>query len=273
MLPALLLNLLRYAQLSDVAALLKSCRHIYALRHDFIWHVAARHGVGLARLVTLPTARFPVPRGLPLAVVERCCAIAYRSRYARRLDALLADRRLGRMIAIGTCNYLPIGLAAATGLCGRVDDYLARGVSVDVNPGSTPLSLAVQDRHVACARHLLDRGADPRIPASNGYTPLHLACFSMDVDMVDAILSDGRADVNARAPRGHVPLHYVLFGAHADPQRWDGERAAVVVRMLLSDAAVAVNARDDEGRTPLLLATELKLCTAIIEALGAAGAT
>jgi ankyrin repeat protein len=80
-------------------------------------------------------------------------------------------------------------------------------VNAPAPDGFTPLGLACFFRHPEVVELLLDRGADPSIPAANPtkYSPLHSAIASNSFEIVDLLLSRG-ADTNARDASGTTPL-------------------------------------------------------------------
>lgn len=111
--------------------------------------------------------------------------------------------------------------------------------------GFTPLGLSAYFGHLDIVALLLDRGADPNIPAKNEYqvTPLHSACSIREYAISKLLIEHG-ADVNARQMRGVTALH---SAAHI------GDFA--IVELLLENGADA-NAKMDTGQTPLMMAKE-----------------
>ena len=84
-----------------------------------------------------------------------------------------------------------------------------------------------------------------------GWTPLHRAAYSGDVDAVKALLAAG-VDADARDENGMTPLHGAALEGHVD-----------VVKMLVA-AGADVGAMDKNGVTPVDLAENkeiLKLLT------------
>ncbi|KAL8387229.1 hypothetical protein RB595_010063 [Gaeumannomyces hyphopodioides] len=123
----------------------------------------------------------------------------------------------------------------------------------------TVLCAVVQDNNIDCARFWLDRGVDVNGSGVRGMTPLMEAAFvKADQDVFELLLERG-ADVNARAVDGRLvgndwnggdvsgynALHFALGVDYAlEP---------TCLKLLLS-AGVDVDARSDQGDTPLLVA-------------------
>jgi RNA polymerase sigma factor (sigma-70 family) len=139
--------------------------------------------------------------------------------------------------------------AAAIGDSARVADCL-RGepecLDSFSSEGFTPLGLAAHFGHLETTQLLLDRGADASIVSRNPLqlTPLHAALFGKRVETARLLIERG-SNVNigrggAGWPRaGWTALHYVA-----------GFGLIELIEILLAHEA-DLNARDEEGRTPL----------------------
>ncbi|MHC4200523.1 MAG: ankyrin repeat domain-containing protein [Planctomycetota bacterium] len=100
------------------------------------------------------------------------------------------------------------------------------GASVDpFSPDAMPPLVAAISRHndEDLMRFLIEKGADPNLPAFDGMTPLHLA---VDID-----------DETYRYPSPH-------------------DAKCVRLSKLLVEAGANINARADDGKTPLDIAAE-----------------
>lgn len=138
----------------------------------------------------------------------------------------------------------------------------------------TPLDFAFQSLEVETARVLLEAGGECR---NSEFTPFFQACFLGDVEEVRKLIAAG-ADVNKSIGRfsplvlaaylGHTDVcaELIKAGASLEKGNMKGEdrqlplHAAVVgkrpaVCKLLLDAGVPADARDDDGVTPLVLAS------------------
>lgn len=138
--------------------------------------------------------------------------------------------------------------ASAVGASDRLRELLAADPSranAVATDGFTPLGLAAFFGHPAAVRLLLDRGADPNLPAQNAtkVAPIHSAVAGGSAEIVGELLARG-ANVHARQEGGFTPLHSAA-----------GEGREEMVRLLLSHGADRT-ARDGAGRTPADLARE-----------------
>ena len=113
---------------------------------------------------------------------------------------------------------LTIFEASAAGELGRARQLVEEdGTAVNATSpdGFSPLGLAAFFKQRDLVRYLLSRGADPA-PASRqgGFTPLHSAVATdagaCDVAIVRMLLDAG-ADPNARSQSGGTPLHTAAF--------------------------------------------------------------
>uniref|UniRef100_A0ABD2XIR9 Uncharacterized protein n=1 Tax=Trichogramma kaykai TaxID=54128 RepID=A0ABD2XIR9_9HYME len=152
--------------------------------------------------------------------------------------------------------------------------------------GEAPLHLAVFEGHREMAELLLRYGADPNWPCIDESTPLHLICREQDVkwarmlfkicrergtpveinaqdclkftplrvalnwekrDLVELLLQQG-ADPNLRDEEKQTPLHYIC-------RKRDLEWATWFINICFEkNRPVAIDARDKDGCTPLIVA-------------------
>jgi ankyrin repeat protein len=108
--------------------------------------------------------------------------------------------------------------------------------------GQEPLHLAVQEKQIAIAKMLLNRGASIARPGYHGWQPIHIAASLADnIDMVELCLQQG-ADVNARTDSGQQPIHKAASSTSLGTVR------------LLIDAGANIESTNEAGMTPLLIA-------------------
>ncbi|KAK3291565.1 ankyrin repeat-containing domain protein [Chaetomium fimeti] len=124
--------------------------------------------------------------------------------------------------------------------------------------GRTPLSRAAVQGHDKCVRMLVDRGAHPDSPNKNRRTPLSLAAEKGHVEVVNLLLSlrDGKTKTSEgvvnRSKKGHGGIGARDGGAGAKDRLGDGNKDSTGrTGPDNGGAAVAVDSRDVEERTPL----------------------
>ena len=107
-----------------------------------------------------------------------------------------------------------------------------------------------QEDGVRVAQLLLERGADVNTRRHDHQTPLHVASYFGNVEIVRLLLDHGAdSEANAEGDYGSKPLHSLSCGKFKYQE--DGVR---VVELLL-DRGADVNTRRDDHWTPLHLAT------------------
>ena len=76
-----------------------------------------------------------------------------------------------------------------------------------------------------------------------GWTALHTACYFGHLDIVEYLVRDLGADVNAKSSRGWNSLVFAIFGGHLD-----------VIDFLIYDSDVDKEARDSQDKSVMDLA-------------------
>ena len=125
-----------------------------------------------------------------------------------------------------------------------LEEVLETATDAGDDPGERALALAV-------ARTLLDAGAPLERTDAHGWPRLYRAAFRHQAEAVDLLLERGAS--TAPSYQGQTPLHAICWqGEYEDADT--NRRCERIVRSLVA-AGVPINARDDEGRTPLHKAT------------------
>lgn len=106
----------------------------------------------------------------------------------------------------------------------------------------TPLIEAASHGHSEIVRLLLDVGADVNAQTIYGNSPLSLAAEFGQDEAVAEILKQKNLNVSPAQTDGKTPLHWAALKGYSK-----------IVRLLL-DHGADVNARDENEKTPLLLA-------------------
>ena len=184
---------------------------------------------------------------------------------SRRLQSELKYGELGRSYGtdaeetrIG--GFTPLLFAARQGDRDSARLLLAKGADVnDTAPdGTSALVVATHSGHGTLAIFLLDRGANPNA-AEAGYTALHAAVLTGDLDLVEALLAhearpDAQVTLATRVTRNGQVL---MLGEHllgATPFALAAKFIDVDIMRVLADAGADVRLPLKNGWTPLMLA-------------------
>lgn len=164
-------------------------------------------------------------------------------------------------------SYASIQMHRASTLvhdCAKRNDVGGLRALLDADPDNlhvhgwfrdTPLHTACSAGSLNTARLLLDRGANLESLDRGQFTPLMAACSSGRVELVSFLLDRG-ADPTVRYAGATFRRETLLIAA-ADPRlsHWSSSASRVsLVRRLLQDARVEVDAQDDIGYTALWVA-------------------
>jgi len=151
--------------------------------------------------------------------------------------------------ALDGAGWTPLLYAATLRRLDLCRLFISRGdCDLDVQPddgvASTALHVACATDHTQLVAELVEAGAGTEVTDALGRTPLHRACRAGAADAVRVLITNGKADVNARSGRGWTPLMYAA--------RWG---SLPVVKLLL-EANADVSITDPSGANALLLAHE-----------------
>ncbi len=210
--------------------------------------------------------------------------LAAKNGYTNIVKLLLANRAIPN--AANNMGETPLHLATMNGHVEVAKVLLAHGSVVDSRDkqGVTPLHKTAVDGRKDAAELLLANKADVNAKADNGFTALHWAALHGHKDVAEVLLANG-AEVNAMNNHGDTPLHWALQNRQTDvadllrkhgglengysagkpanaPANWNTSafRGALQsgdvneVEKLLKENASLINSKDEQKRTPLILA-------------------
>ncbi|XP_030645152.1 ankyrin repeat and SOCS box protein 2-like [Chanos chanos] len=158
----------------------------------------------------------------------------------------LAASMSNRLTTGNSEGWTPLHEAACYGQAGCVKALLkAKPTLVDKRTlhEQTALLLAVDGKHLACVRTLLENGADPDISNKNKVTPLYKACEWGSLELVQLILAFG-GSVNQRCKRGWTALHETVSQDNTE------------LSEALLQAGAIIDPANSHGITPLIVAAQ-----------------
>ena len=150
-------------------------------------------------------------------------------------------------------------LAAFLGLTKIMSERLENGTQPDAKDrfGATPLFFAASRRHEDVIRLLMTReDVNPNVRGHCGRTPLMVAARDGYTAIVQLLLTYETVDINAK---DEVPARSALHYAVPWHLTWQSSRESQhlqTMKLLLACDNINVNLKDNEDRTPLMIAVE-----------------
>lgn len=142
--------------------------------------------------------------------------------------------------------------------------------------GRTPLLCAVEDNNIVLVELLLRSKADWNAIDNSKLTALHLASLNGHADIVRKLLEIPEVDTNAQDEQNETALHLAVKNGHQSTIEWllayfanvnakdkkgftplhlaAGRRGPTIVKLILGGKDIEVDARANNGRTPLMQA-------------------
>ena len=104
--------------------------------------------------------------------------------------------------------------------------------------GRTPLLCLLDNKRTDAALFLIDRGADTEIADGNGHKAIDYATANGLREVVSRLSAENTSDVS-----GNTPLHQAVYNGQSE-----------IVRTLLASSKAMLDATNDNGETPLVMA-------------------
>src|SRR6266404_6885421 len=148
----------------------------------------------------------------------------------------------------GLTSASPLYFAALCGFHGQVERLIKkkpRNINSQAGSQGTPFHATVYNGHLEVAKLLSKHGADVNaVTVRTKRTPFLLASYRGHFAIAKWLIDCG-ADVDCQDWNGSTPLHATATNGHSG-----------IVRLLLLAQNVKVNSRNNDGYTPLLLASQ-----------------
>ena len=140
-----------------------------------------------------------------------------------------------------------------------IEDRLESAVIEEINKKKTLIELS-QNGETEMLKELLKNGVSPNCKNEEGQTPLHIACYNLNADMVKALLNHG-ANVNTEDNKKESPFVSISICEPHD------ETVALAIAQNLLKHGADINSRTKEGQTLLRLAAEMGFLSIVLELL------
>jgi len=151
----------------------------------------------------------------------------------------------------------PLHEACSEGHAAVVELLLRNGAQKIINQYDklldTPLTQACRYGHVDVVETLIRAHADVRIPGWEGNLPIHQACESGNLAMVQAVLKVAPTSIHARNQGGSTPLRLASSRGHEDAEH--EEVMLFLIARCRDGEQEDINAQDGGGITPLWIAS------------------
>lgn len=163
--------------------------------------------------------------------------------------------------------------AIVEGNISAINSLLQKGADINIQlaeSGSTPLMAATRTNNAQAVRYLITKGADLNAKSSNGRTALHIAAMNDLYDIFTILIKAG-AQIDIKDYGDKSPLEYInpakidkyshiiaLTSKNKEQFMFNMVKLGniITVNRLLSDTDVNINAQDDNGDTPLIVAAK-----------------
>jgi len=152
-------------------------------------------------------------------------------------------------------GYSAMHLAARYGLVDAGKLLLDHGATINIKSlatGGTPLHTAASAHQIDMARFLIQRKANIEIFDKSGSTPLMVAVYQADEEMVQ-VLVDAGAAINTKSPVNVLVTPLVYAASNPDP--FKHKKNLAIIETLLSKNG-DVNFQSANGRTALMAAAQ-----------------
>ena len=179
-------------------------------------------------------AQAPEPQPADEALIRELEALSRRPATRAELDAYIAAHP-----DVVAAEAKPYGPALMWALEFEEEEMALALVAAGAKIPETALGLAARGGLDAFIRELLARGASPGSADGWGYTPLHHAAKYGHTSTMKLLLAAGAAPSTQATNDGFTPLHIAVMERRLEPVR------------ALIEAKADLEARDDDGRTPL----------------------